>query len=65
MSQQPHSCILVASANITANPLWRNWLARLTVNQEVGSSSLPGGDAKLKFLFLSAKPIFLFRFCEC
>jgi hypothetical protein len=25
-------------------PLWRNWLARLTVNQEVGSSSLPGGD---------------------
>lgn len=26
-------------------PPWRNWLARLTVNQEVGSSSLPGGDA--------------------
>ena len=42
-SRQLHSSFLFASANIAANPLWRNWLARLTVNQEVGSSSLPGG----------------------
>ncbi len=32
-------------------PLWRNWLARLTVNQEVGSSSLPGGDGFTFCLF--------------
>ena len=25
------------------NPLWRNWLARQTVNLEAGSSTLPGG----------------------
>jgi hypothetical protein len=24
---------------------WRNWLARLTVNQEVGGSSPPGSDS--------------------
>ena len=29
---------------------WRNWLARLTVNQEVGSSSLPG-DVSFCFYF--------------
>ncbi|KAJ5527576.1 hypothetical protein N7513_011735 [Penicillium frequentans] len=28
---------------------WRNWLARLTVNQEVGSSSLPGDASFLSF----------------
>ncbi|KAJ5482117.1 hypothetical protein N7475_000929 [Penicillium sp. IBT 31633x] len=28
--------------SITSTSPWRNWLARLTVNQEVGSSSLPG-----------------------
>ncbi|KAL2183908.1 hypothetical protein L209DRAFT_470698 [Thermothelomyces heterothallicus CBS 203.75] len=35
---------MIISRRITRDPLWRNWLARLTVNQEVGSSSLPGGD---------------------
>ena len=40
-------CDNFASISST-NPLWRNWLARLTVTtvasyQEVGSSSLPGG----------------------
>ena len=34
------------STQPTSTPLWRNWLARLTVNQEVGSSSLPGGDGE-------------------
>ena len=35
----------------TSKSPWRNWLARLTVNQEVGSSSLPG-DADFFFLAL-------------
>jgi hypothetical protein len=30
---------------------WRNWLARLTVNQEVGSSSLPGSAFLLHFIY--------------
>ena len=42
----PHKLFVWArQISIGVNPLWRNWLARLTVNQEVGSSSLPGGDA--------------------
>ncbi|KAJ5939660.1 hypothetical protein N7466_002794 [Penicillium verhagenii] len=32
---------------------WRNWLARLTVNQEVGSSSLPGDVFFFVFLQFS------------
>ena len=45
-------------------PLWRNWLARLTVNQEVGSSSLPGGgrvcewEREREHMF-SSSPLFL------
>ncbi|KAI8889801.1 hypothetical protein K501DRAFT_169884, partial [Backusella circina FSU 941] len=32
--------------------LWRNWLARLTVNQEVGGSSPPRSDS---FFFIFAQ----------
>lgn len=53
-----HSNFLSAPAGIKAFPLWRNWLARLTVNQEVGSSSLPGGDTNKLFLF-----VLFFFFC--
>ncbi|KAJ5637502.1 hypothetical protein N7490_007381, partial [Penicillium lividum] len=35
---------------------WRNWLARLTVNQEVGSSSLPG-DVSFWLFFLTYRPL--------
>ncbi|KAL7792375.1 hypothetical protein V8C43DRAFT_283272 [Trichoderma afarasin] len=47
---QAHSKFSTSKSTI-AYPLWRNWLARLTVNQEVGSSSLPGGDATPKLFF--------------
>ena len=43
-------------------PLWRNWLARLTVNQEVGSSSLPGGGrvcGQEREHMLFSSPLFL------
>ncbi|KAJ5516975.1 hypothetical protein N7527_008535 [Penicillium freii] len=30
---------------------WRNWLARPTVNREVGSSSLPGDQTIIKGIF--------------
>lgn len=36
---------------------WRNWLARLTVNQEVGSSSLPGD---VSFLSIETNNLFFF-----
>lgn len=43
------------------HPLWRNWLARLTVNQEVGSSSLPGGVNRYYLSFAVIHYIFLGR----
>ncbi|KAJ5598799.1 hypothetical protein N7537_008883 [Penicillium hordei] len=35
----------------TSTSPWRNWLARPTVNREVGSSSLPGDVSFLLFAF--------------
>ena len=35
---------------------WRNRLARLTVNQEVGSSNLPGDDFWLSFILPKSSP---------
>ena len=38
------------NSRLIVDPLWRNWLARQTVNLEVGSSSLPGGVTNTFFL---------------
>lgn len=43
-----HSLALEASKAFKALPRWRNWLARLTVNQEVDGSS-PSRGAELLF----------------
>ena len=40
---------------------WRNRLARLTVNQEVGSSSLPGDVYFFDVFFVPLPPLFFFR----
>ncbi|KAI1169553.1 hypothetical protein F4777DRAFT_572721, partial [Nemania sp. FL0916] len=47
------------ASNVYPDPPWRNWLARLTVNQEVESSSLSGGVSFYFFppiLFIFAGP---------
>ena len=46
----------------TSSSPWRNWLARLTVNQEVGSSSLPG-DVSFWFVACLSCYILLLTFC--
>ncbi|KAJ5482118.1 hypothetical protein N7475_000930 [Penicillium sp. IBT 31633x] len=55
------SCFQTCEFRHNKSP-WRNWLARLTVNQEVGSSSLPG-DVLFVFvkLILASSDEFLLR----
>ena len=40
---------------VNNNSPWRNWLARSTVNREVGSSSLPG-EVLFHFLLVQGTP---------
>ena len=49
-------------ARFTSNKSpWRNWLARPTVNREVGSSSLPG-DVSFCFCFFALLVTYLHSF---
>ncbi|KAJ5847218.1 hypothetical protein N7455_011175, partial [Penicillium solitum] len=52
-NQLRHGDVLVEETwtILLLNSPWRNWLARPTVNREVGSSSLPG-DVSFCFCFL-------------